>query len=195
MLMPKKVWPLGRLITARLELVVATRLHTQLSSFRLCMSSNTPSCSRESHEWNTLANPKGMHFLFCNTGLRNAWTNRHNSWQYCNLEELVNQANRPSNKLHPRYTTMIVRTQKSRESLPISRLVFFLGKERWRLGKDILRVHEYSRWFIKIANDATKSRKVAPQWGASWWWTDCQWRCTWRIHWMRCEIDFKEIMT
>jgi hypothetical protein len=32
--------------------------------------SNTPSCSEESDEWNTLANPKGTHFLFCKSGLR-----------------------------------------------------------------------------------------------------------------------------
>jgi hypothetical protein len=33
------------------------RLHTQLSSFRLRISSNTPSCSEESQEWNPFANP------------------------------------------------------------------------------------------------------------------------------------------
>jgi hypothetical protein len=95
---------------ARLELVVATKLHKQLSSFRLCISSNTPSCSEESHEWNILAKPKGMHFLFCNTGLRNAYTNQHNLGQHCNLEELINQANRPLNKLHPRSTTSNAQT-------------------------------------------------------------------------------------
>jgi hypothetical protein len=41
---------------AKLRLVVATRLQKQLSSFRLCILSNTPSCSEESHEWNTIAN-------------------------------------------------------------------------------------------------------------------------------------------
>jgi hypothetical protein len=46
-----------RLITVRLRLVVATRLHKQFSSFWLRISSNTSSCSEESHEWNTLANP------------------------------------------------------------------------------------------------------------------------------------------
>jgi hypothetical protein len=42
---------------ASLGLVVATRLHTQISSFRLYISSNEPSCSEESHEWNNFANP------------------------------------------------------------------------------------------------------------------------------------------
>jgi hypothetical protein len=54
------------------------------------MSSNTSSCSDENHKWNTLANPKGMRFLFCNTGLRSAWMNQHNSRQHYNLEELIN---------------------------------------------------------------------------------------------------------
>jgi hypothetical protein len=103
---------------ARLELVVATKLHKQLSSFQLRILSNTPSYSDESHEWNILAKPKGMRFLFCNTGLRNALANRHNSRQDCNLEELINQANSPLNQLHPRSTTLIAWTQKSRESLP-----------------------------------------------------------------------------
>jgi hypothetical protein len=53
-------------------------LHKQLSSFRLRILSNTPSCSEESHEWNIPANPKGTRFLFCKPGLRNAWTNWHN---------------------------------------------------------------------------------------------------------------------
>jgi hypothetical protein len=55
------------------------------------MSSNTPSYSKESHECNTLANPKGMRFLFYNIGLRNAWTDWHNSRQDCKFEELINQ--------------------------------------------------------------------------------------------------------
>jgi hypothetical protein len=42
---------------ARLELVVATRLYTQLSLFWLHISSNTPSFSEDGHEWNTIANP------------------------------------------------------------------------------------------------------------------------------------------
>jgi hypothetical protein len=42
---------------ASLRLVVATTLHKQLSLFRLFILSNTPSCSEESHEWNTFANP------------------------------------------------------------------------------------------------------------------------------------------
>jgi hypothetical protein len=38
------------------RLVVATTLHTQLSLFQLCISSNTPSYLEEGHGWNTLAN-------------------------------------------------------------------------------------------------------------------------------------------
>jgi hypothetical protein len=129
MLVSKKIRHHSRLITARLRLVVATRLHKQLFSFWLRILSNTLSYSEESHEWNTLANSKGIHFLFCNTNLRNAWVNRHNSRQDCNLEELINQANRPSNKLHPRSTTSITRTQKSRESSLTQRSIFFLGNK------------------------------------------------------------------
>jgi hypothetical protein len=113
---------------ARLQLVVAMRLHTQLSSFWLRMSSNTPSCSEESNEWNTFANSKGTCFLFCNTSLRNARTNRHNSRQDYNLEELINQANRPLNKLHPMSMASIVWTQKSSESSPTKRLVSFSAR-------------------------------------------------------------------
>jgi hypothetical protein len=78
---------------ARSRLVVEMRLHTQLSSFWLRISSNTSSCLEESHEWNTLANLKSMRFLFCKTGLRNVWTNWHNLRQGYNLEELIDQAN------------------------------------------------------------------------------------------------------
>jgi hypothetical protein len=122
-LVSKKVWHLGRLISVRLRLVVVMALHNQLSSFRLRISSNMPSCSEENHEWNTLANPKGTHFLFCKPSLRNTWTNWHNSRQDYNLEELINQTNRPLNKLHPMSTTSIARTQKSSESSPTKRLV------------------------------------------------------------------------
>jgi hypothetical protein len=127
-LVSNKVWHLGRLITVRLRIVVATTLNKQLSSFRLCISSNTPSCSEESHEWNTLANLKATRFLFCKPGLRNAWTNWHNSMQDYNLQELINQANRPSSKLHLRSTTSIARTQKLRESSPTKRLVSFSAR-------------------------------------------------------------------
>jgi hypothetical protein len=40
-----------------LRLVVATRLHPQLSSFWLRISSNTTSCLEEGHKWNPFANP------------------------------------------------------------------------------------------------------------------------------------------
>jgi hypothetical protein len=41
---------------ARLGLVVATRIHTQLSSFQLHILSNMPSCSKEDHEWDPFVN-------------------------------------------------------------------------------------------------------------------------------------------
>jgi hypothetical protein len=55
-LVSNKIWHCGRLITARLRVVVATRLHTQLFSFWLRISKNTPSCSEEGHEWDAFAN-------------------------------------------------------------------------------------------------------------------------------------------
>jgi hypothetical protein len=168
MLVFNKVWHRGRLITTRSRLVVAMRLRTQLSSFQLRISSNTPSCSEEGHELNTLANLKGACFLFCNLGLRNAWMNWHNSRQDCNLEDIINHANRPSNMLHPRSTTSIAWTQKSRESLPTRRSVFFHGKEWWHLGGDVLRSTYSQGWLAKIGNGTTESRKFAPQGGASW---------------------------
>jgi hypothetical protein len=131
---------------ARLELIVAMRLHTQLSSFRLHMSSNTPSCSVESHECNTFANSKGTRFLFCSTGLRNVWTNRHNSRQDCNLEELINLANRSLNKLHPRSTTLTERTQKSSEFTNLA--IGFLSRQ----GKLTLRRrHPKGPWTIMVS--------------------------------------------
>jgi hypothetical protein len=41
----------------RIRLVAAMSLHLQLSSFQLRISSNTPSYSEESREWNHFANP------------------------------------------------------------------------------------------------------------------------------------------
>jgi hypothetical protein len=158
-LVSNTVWHHGRLIMARLKLVVATKLHKQHYSFRLRISSNMSSCSEESHEWNILAKPKGMRFLFCSTGLRNAWTNRHNSGQHCNLEELINQANRPLNKLHPRRMASNARMQKSRESSPILRSVLLLGKEWWRLGEDVISVQKHSWLAYKIAFGCDQNNK------------------------------------
>jgi hypothetical protein len=42
---------------ARVGLVVATKLHAQLSSSQLCISSNTSSSSEEDYEWHPFANP------------------------------------------------------------------------------------------------------------------------------------------
>jgi hypothetical protein len=57
MIVSNKVRPHGRLIATRLGLVVAMRLHTQLSLPWLHISSNTPSCSEEGHEWDPITNP------------------------------------------------------------------------------------------------------------------------------------------
>jgi hypothetical protein len=133
------------------------RLHKQLSSFRLRILSNTPSYLEESHEWNTIVNPTGTGFLFCKSGLRNAWTNRYNSRQDCNLEELISQINQPSNKLHPRCTTLIARTQKSREVHQPSDRFFFLDKEWWRLEENVLRVHENPRM---VYQDSKRHNRV-----------------------------------
>jgi hypothetical protein len=56
-LVSNMVWYRGRHMMARLRLVIAMRLHKQLSSFRLRISSNTQSCSEESHGWDPFANP------------------------------------------------------------------------------------------------------------------------------------------
>jgi hypothetical protein len=63
-LVSKMVWHFGKLITARLRLVVAKTLHKQLSSFRLHILSNTPSCLEESHKWNLLLIQKACAFYF-----------------------------------------------------------------------------------------------------------------------------------
>jgi hypothetical protein len=102
---------------ARLRLVVTTKLHTQLSSFRLHISSNTPSRSKEGHEWNPFANPI-RHML----SILQFW-----------LEKLLGKlaqfkarlqfrrAHQPSkptfNNLHPRSMASISRTQRPSESL------------------------------------------------------------------------------
>jgi hypothetical protein len=45
------------LMMVRSRLVVATRLHTQLSSFQLRIPNNMPSCLEEGHKQNPFANP------------------------------------------------------------------------------------------------------------------------------------------
>jgi hypothetical protein len=56
MFMSDKSWKqIGRLMI-RIRSVVATKLHTQPSSFRLRSSSNTSSCSEEGYEEDPLAN-------------------------------------------------------------------------------------------------------------------------------------------
>jgi hypothetical protein len=62
----KKLWHLGRLIMAKLRLVVAMRLHKQLSSFQLRISSNTPSCSEEIMNGTLLLIRKARAFYFAN---------------------------------------------------------------------------------------------------------------------------------
>jgi hypothetical protein len=51
---------------AKLRLVVATRLHTQLFSFQLRISSIMPSCLEEDHEWNPCLSDKAHAFYFAN---------------------------------------------------------------------------------------------------------------------------------
>jgi hypothetical protein len=107
------------LFTARLILVVATRLHTQLSSFRLCILSNTSPCSEETHEWNTFANPI-RHTL----SILQKWLEKRlaepaqfkTRLQFRRAHQPVKLA---FNKLHPKSrTTSNAWTQKSRESIP-----------------------------------------------------------------------------
>jgi hypothetical protein len=139
-LVSNTVWHCGRLIMARLRLVIATRLHRQFPSFWLCISSNTSSCSDESQEWNTLANPIS-HAL----SILQHWLEKRLDKPSQFKARFINQANRPLDKLHPRSMTSTAWTQKSREKLSNLAIDFFLGKEWWRLGGDILRVYEYSR--------------------------------------------------
>jgi hypothetical protein len=135
MVVSNKVWPRGRLIMAKLWLVLATRLHTQLSSSWLRISSNMSSCSEEGHEWDPFANPI-RHVI----SILQFWLEKH-------LGELAQfkarlqfrRAHRPGkptiNKLHARSTPSIARTQRSRESLSTYRSVLFPSKEWWTLRR------------------------------------------------------------
>jgi hypothetical protein len=117
-LVSNKVWPRGRLMMARLRPVVAMRLHAQLSSFQLCNSSNTPSCSEEGHDWDPFANPI-RHAL----SILQLWLEKH-LWELAQFKERLqfrraHQPDKPTfNKLHPRSTTSIARTQRPSKSLP-----------------------------------------------------------------------------
>jgi hypothetical protein len=102
----------------RLRLVVVTRFHTQLSSFQLRISSNTPSCSEEGHEWVDFANPI-RHTL----SILQFWLEKHlgESTQFkAKLQfRRAHQPDKPTfNKLHLRSMTSNAWTQKLRESLP-----------------------------------------------------------------------------
>jgi hypothetical protein len=55
---------------ARMQLVVATRLHMQYSPFRLCTSNNTPSIPLNDAHGPFRRFRKEMHFLFCNFHLK-----------------------------------------------------------------------------------------------------------------------------
>jgi hypothetical protein len=121
--------------------------------------------------------------------------NQNNSRQDCNLEEFINQANLPSNKLHPRSTTTIVQTQRSRESLPTSRSISFLIKEWWCLGEDILRAHD--KFTVSLQRKRLGMMKTMRVSTTNKVLLDSQHSvsCKSRIQWMRCEIDLKEITT
>jgi hypothetical protein len=77
----------------------------------------------------------------------------------------AHQPGKPTvNKLHPRSTARSAQTQKSREKLPTSWSVFFLDKERWCLGEDILRVHEQAWLASKDSFSAwPKQWELVPQ--------------------------------
>jgi hypothetical protein len=102
---------------ARLRLVVATTLLTQLSSFRLRISINTSSCSEEGHEWDPFATLIRHTF-----SILQFWLEKHLGEPAQFKAKLqFRRAHQPGkpvvNKLHPRSTTSVARTQKSRESL------------------------------------------------------------------------------
>jgi hypothetical protein len=76
-----------------MHFVVATRLQAQHPSFRLRTLSTTPYVPMNDAHVSFPNSDEGMRFPFCNFFvLRSAWTNRHNSRQGCNLEELANQS-------------------------------------------------------------------------------------------------------
>jgi hypothetical protein len=102
----------------RLRLVVATRLHTQLFSFWLRISSNKPSCSEEGHKWNPFAN-----LIRRTLSILQIWLEKYLGEPAQFKARLqFKRAHQPGkltfNKLHPRSTASIARAQKSRESLP-----------------------------------------------------------------------------
>jgi hypothetical protein len=118
MLVSNKVSHRGRLMMVRLRLVVATRLHTQLSSSQLRITSNTPSCSEEGYKWNTFANSI-RHTL----SILQFWLKKRlgKLAQFKVRLQFIraHQPGKPTfNKLHTRSMASIARTQKSRESLP-----------------------------------------------------------------------------
>jgi hypothetical protein len=103
---------------ARIGLAVAMRLHPQLSSFRLRISSNAPSCSEESHEWNHFANliRRALSILQSRLEKRQG---EHTQFKARFQFRRAHQSGKLTlNKLHPRSTASNARTQRPSKSLP-----------------------------------------------------------------------------
>jgi hypothetical protein len=145
MLVSKKVRQHGRLITAKSRLVVATRFHKKLSSLRLHISSNTPSYSEESHEWNTLANPLRHTLSILQTWLERRLdkpTQFKARLQFRRAHQPVKPTFKQASPKEYDYNYADSKVKRKFTNLAVR---FLLGKEEWHLGEDILRVHEYSR--------------------------------------------------
>jgi hypothetical protein len=113
-----EIWRRGRLMMARLRLVVATRLHPQLSSFRLRISSNTPSCLEEGHEWDPFANLIRRALSILQFWLEKRLGEPAQFSARLQFRKAHQPAKPTFNKLHPRSTASIVWTQRPSESLP-----------------------------------------------------------------------------
>jgi hypothetical protein len=100
-----------------LRLVLAMRLHTQLSSSWLCMLSNMPSCSEEGHEWNPFANLIRHTLSILQFWLEKRLGEPAQFKAKLQFRRVHQPGKLTFNKLHPRSTTLIAWTQRSRESL------------------------------------------------------------------------------
>jgi hypothetical protein len=105
------------------------RLHPQFSSFQLRISSNTPSCSEEGHKFNAFANSIRHTLSILQFWLEKCLGEPAQFKTRLQFRRAHQPGKLTFNKLHPRSTTSIARTQKSKESLSTKRSVLFLGKE------------------------------------------------------------------
>jgi hypothetical protein len=101
---------------AWLRLVVATRLHPQLSSFQIRILSNMPSYSEEGHEWNPFANPIRHTLSILQFWLEKCLGEPTQFKARLQFRRAYQPGKPTFNKLHPRSTASIAQTQKSRES-------------------------------------------------------------------------------